>query len=100
MFIYNVTINIDKEVEQEWVSWMKQKHMPDVMASGCFTETQLLKVWGPEDLGPTYSAQYKFTEMADIEKYQKNFANALQAEHKSKYGEKFTAFRTVLQVID
>src|SRR4051812_24664431 len=99
MFIYNVTVHIEKEAEQDWVSWMKEIHMPDVMKTGCFVDHQLLKVWGPEDLGPTYSAQYKFLEMTDIENYQKNFAGSLQAEHKIKFGEKATAFRTVLQII-
>lgn len=99
MFIYNVTINIEKEVEQDWLKWMKDHHIPDVMKTGCFTKNQLLKVWGPEDLGPTYSVQYMFKEMVDIENYQNNFAKALQAQHNAKFAEKFTAFRTVLQIM-
>src|SRR4051812_43070313 len=99
MFIYNVTVHIEKDVEEKWVKWMKETHMPDVVKSGCFIDSQLLKVWGPEDLGPTYSAQYKFQEMADIERYQKDFAAGLQAEHKIMFGEAASAFRTVLQIM-
>ena len=100
MFIYNVTVNIDAEVQEEWVKYMKEKHMPDVMKTGCFLDNQLLKVLYVEDQGHTYSAQYRFLEMSDIEKYQKEFASALQVEHKQKFGEKYTAFRVLLEVID
>ncbi|WP_317899203.1 DUF4286 family protein [Aurantibacillus circumpalustris] len=99
MFIYNVTVNIDDEVHQQWVKWMKEKHIPDVMKTGCFIDSQMVKVLYVEDHGHTFSTQYKFLEMADIEKYQKEFAPALQAEHKEMFGEKYTAFRTVLEIL-
>ena len=79
---------------------MKKIHIPDVMKTGCFVDNQVLRVLGVEDLGHTYSVQYRFREMGDIEKYQKQFAAALQAEHREKFGSKATAFRTLLQIVD
>jgi len=99
MFIYNVTINISKEAHNEWVKWMKELHMPDVMKTGCFVDCQLVKVLYVEDEGHTYSAQYKFLEMSDIERYQKEFAPKLQAEHTEKFKDQYSAFRTLLQII-
>jgi (2Fe-2S) ferredoxin len=100
MFIYNVTVNIANDVETHWVQWMKNTHMPDVMKTGCFIDCQLVKVLYVEDEGHTYSCQYKFLEMSDIEKYQKEFALKLQAEHTTMFKDKYTAFRTLLQIID
>ncbi len=99
MFIYNVTVNIASDVNTQWVAWMKEIHMPDVMKTGCFVDCQLLKVLYVNDEGDTYSAQYKFLDMADIERYQKEFAPALQQEHTLKFKDKYSAFRTLLQVI-
>ncbi len=99
MFIYNVTVNVDADVHEAWVNWMKDIHMPEVMKTGCFIDNQLLQVLYVEDSGHTYSAQYKFLEMADIEKYIKEFAPALQADHKARFGDKYTAFRTVLRIL-
>ncbi|MDX2174036.1 MAG: DUF4286 family protein [Bacteroidota bacterium] len=99
MFIYNVTINISKEAHNEWVKWMKEQHMMDVMKTGCFVDCQLVKVLYVEDEGHTYSAQYKFLEMSDIERYQKEFAPKLQAEHTEKFKDQYSAFRTLLQII-
>lgn len=100
MFIYNVTVNIADDVSQQWVAWMKATHMPDVMRTGCFVDSQMVKVLYVEDEGHTYSMQYKFLEMADIEKYQIEFAPKLQADMKGLFGEKYTAFRTLLQIVD
>lgn len=100
MFIYNVTVNIADDAHQEWLKWMKEKHIPDVMKTGCFIDNQLVKVLYVEDEGHTFSIQYKFLEMADIEKYQKEFAPKLQAEHTAMFKDKYTAFRTLLQIVD
>jgi hypothetical protein len=100
MFIYNVTVNIAEESHLAWVKWMKETHIPDVMRTGCFIDSRILKVLYVADEGHTYSIQYKFLEMADIERYQKEFAPALQAEHKKMFGDKYTAFRTLLQIVD
>jgi hypothetical protein len=100
MFIYNVTVNIADDAHQEWLKWMKEKHIPDVMKTGCFIDNQMVKVLYVEDEGHTFSIQYKFLEMADIEKYQKEFAPKLQAEHTARFKDKYTAFRTLLQIVD
>lgn len=100
MFIYNVTVNINDDIQAEWVRWMKEVHIPDVLKTGCFIDSQMVKVLYVNDEGHTYSIQYKFLEMGDLEKYQKEFAPALQAEHTEKFKDKFAAFRTILQMID
>lgn len=100
MFIYNVTVNISDDVHTEWLKWMREIHIPDVMKTGCFIDNRLVKVLYVEDEGHTYSIQYTFLEMEDIENYNKNFAPKLQAEHAAKFKDKYAAFRTLLQVID
>jgi hypothetical protein len=100
MFIYNVTVNVADDIHDEWLKWMREKHIPDVMKSGCFVDSQIIKVLFVQDEGQTYSIQYRFLEMADIEKYQNEFAPGLQAQHKHKFGDKYTAFRTLLEIVD
>jgi hypothetical protein len=100
MFIYNVTVNVADEVHQQWLQWMKEVHVGDVMKTGCFVDSQILKVLHVEDEGHTYSVQYKFVEMTDMQRYQKEFAAGLQAEHKALFGDKCVAFRTLLQIVN
>jgi hypothetical protein len=99
MYIYNVTVNLEADIAEDWLVWMKTKHIPDVMSCGCFVSNKIFKVL-VENEGATYSIQYYFKEMRDIENYQAHYAPKLQADHKSRYGEKALAFRTLLEVIE
>jgi hypothetical protein len=99
MFIYNVTVNISEEAHNDWLEWMRTVHIADVLKTGCFTDARMLKVLHVSDEGQTYSIQYRFEKMDNIEDYMQNYAQALQAEHKARYGESYTAFRTLLEEI-
>jgi hypothetical protein len=100
MIIYNVTVNIESSVHDEWLLWMKEEHIPDVMNTGMFLESRILKVMGDEDSGgSTYSIQYTCKSMNEYRQYEEVFAPALRAEFNAKYKDKFVAFRTLLQVV-
>lgn len=99
MIIYNVTINIDVDVETEWVTWMKEVHIPEVMATGSFLESRMMRVLANDEGGNTYAIQYTAADMAHYESYQNEHATRLQAETQKKYGGKFAAFRTLLKVV-
>lgn len=99
MLIYNVTINIDENIAEEWVQWMKAVHIPEVVATGCFKEGRLCRIFGEEQGGKAYAAQYLCESMDIFLKYQKEFAPALQAKTQKKYDGKFAAFRTLMEII-
>ena len=97
--IYNVTINVDHDVHDEWLKWMKETHIPDVMKTGLFLENRFCKVLVDEEQGVTYSVQYLAASMKDYELYKQNHAPALQLETKKKFEGKFAAFRTLLELV-
>ena len=100
MFVYNVTVNIDNDVAAEWLQWMQKVHIPDVLSTGCFLENRIFRVLADEDSGgKTYTVQYYFQTMEDIECYQNNYAAKLQQEHTALYKDRFVAFRTLLEVV-
>ena len=99
MIIYNVTVNIEDDVHQQWLKWMKEIHIPDVMRTGLFLENKICRVLVHEESGTTYSIQYTCQDMNDYNKYKKEYAPKLQQEHSKKFDGKFVAFRTLLEVI-
>ena len=101
MIIYNVTINIEDEVHNEWVDWMKTSHIPDVMKTGSFLKYKICKVLSTQEdeTGHTYAIQYTATNMNRIDEYREKYAPKLQQEHTNRFEGKFVAFRTLLEVI-
>jgi len=100
MYIYNVTINIDEAVEKQWLHWMQEEHIPDMLATGKFTEAKMCQVMVKEDLGGiTYSIQYTTDSKETLERYFKEDANRLRQEGVKLFANKFVAFRTELNVV-
>ena len=100
MILYNVTVSIDSNIHKEWLSWMNSKHIPDVMATGCFKEARISKVHGEEEGGLTFAITYLSPSEEKFSEYEEQHAPALQQEHTEKYKGKFAAFRTLLTVIE
>ncbi len=98
MYIYNVTVNIENEVHQDWLKWMKEVHIPDVLKTGMFLDNRLCQVMVEEEQGITYSIQYRVKDLETLRLYQEMYAPKLQAEHMERYRDKFVAFRTILRI--
>ena len=99
MVIYNVTVGIDNDIEQEWLQWMKVKHIPDVLATGLFTDNKIFRVMSGDMDNISYSVQYYAESLANVERYLTEFAPKLVEEHNSRYKGKHMAFRTILEQI-
>ena len=100
MIIYNVTINIDDSVHDQWLSWMMEEHIPQMMELGLFFKAKLVKVLIVEEMGgSTYSIQY-FTENKEkLEEYYKEHAPKMREEGLKRFGDKMLAFRTELELL-
>jgi Domain of unknown function (DUF4286) len=97
MIIYSVTISIHAGIESEWVEYMNQVHVPDVLKTGCFSECRFHKVVGGEADEVAYVLQYRCRSLADYHRYRDHFAPALQKEHTDRFAGKFRGSRQVLE---
>jgi Domain of unknown function (DUF4286) len=100
MFTYNVTIKIDKSIQAAWLLWMQETHLHEVLATGMFDSAQLHQLLEPQDEeGYTYVAQYTTSSIDNYNNYIANFAPALRDKGFALFGNKFIAFRSLLQQI-
>jgi hypothetical protein len=101
MILYNVTVNIDSDVEMDWVQWMKETHIPEVMKTGYFTGNKMLKMLSEADdeTGKTYAIQYTADNLGKLEEYLEKAAPKLQKQSIIRYGTKMAAFRSVLEEV-
>lgn len=101
MIIYNVTVNVEQSIADEWLHWMKKEHIPKVMKTGCFEDFKVLKMLNEHtDVeGLTYAVQYFAENIKIINTYFSQHAPGLQNESFRKYGEKAVAFKTLLEEV-
>ena len=100
MIIYNVTTNIHESVHDQWMTWMQEKHIKDILATGKFTSARMVKVLIEEEMGgTTYSIQYTTDSKETLEKYYQEDAPSFRDEGVRLFGDKMLVFRTELELI-
>ncbi len=100
MYIYNVTINVEETIVSNWLSWMKETHIPKMLATGKFSKALMTKVLVEEEMGGiTYSVQYTTDSKATLQKYYEEDAEKMRSDGSKRFAGKFVAFRTELEII-
>ena len=83
MIIYNVTIKVNKDAADEWVRWMNDEHMPELMETGLFTDSKL----------------FRLLDMDEYNKYISDHAATMREKGLNRFKDKFVAFRTVMEKV-
>lgn len=101
MIIYNITINIDEPIHEKWLNWMRDVHIPEVMATGKFIKALMSKVLVNEEMGGiSYSVQYTCESRELLDLYYQKDATRLRKEGLRLFGQQFVAFRTELEIVN
>lgn len=101
MFIYNVTIKLEESIHEQWLHWMVNQHIPEMVATGCFTNGKILRLLEIDDEeGPTYAIQFTAESKANYNRYVEKFAAEMRQRSFDKWGNRFIAFRSVMQVVN
>jgi Domain of unknown function (DUF4286) len=100
MLIYNVTIKVDHSIADAWLSWLKEEHIPDIIQTGCFTHATILRLLETDDSeGPTYAVQYHAPDNSLYNLYIQKISAEMREKGMRKWGNKFIAFRSVMEVV-
>ncbi len=103
MIIYNVTILIERTRKSEFLSWMRDQHIPEVLETGLFNQaifSKLITELDSENQGITYATQYYCENYDKLNTYYEKHADRLRKEGADKFGEDMLGFRTELEVVD
>ena len=100
MVLYNVTVKVNRAAEKEWLAYMQDKHIPEVLATGHFTGYRLCRLLDqPVEDDPTYIVQYECASLHKLNHYQLHFAPALREDMNQKFKDMFVSFRTAMEIV-
>jgi hypothetical protein len=101
MIIYNVTTKVHNSIADEWLQWVKDVHVKDILNTGCFTDFKIVKLLETDETeGPTYAVQFYAESKALYNRYIEKFSTQMRNAAFSKWGDKFLSFRSVMQIVD
>jgi hypothetical protein len=100
MIIYNVTIKVEAGIADAWLEWLLNEHIPDIMATECFSDYKVVRLLEVDDSeGPTYAIQYHADSKSLYNHYITKYAADMRQKSYDKWGERFIAFRSVMQIV-
>jgi hypothetical protein len=88
-------------IHDEWLKWMKEEHIPEVLATGFFTKHLMVKLLEVDETeGATYAVQYFAESKDEFDQYIDKESARLRKAGIDKWGQHFIAFRTLMQVVN
>ncbi len=98
--MYNITIGIDRDVEKEWLQWVKSEHIPEVMRTNMFIDFKIYKILHDQNEDSiSYSIQYLAETFENVNAYFEKFAPSLQEKLRLRFKDKHVAFMTLLEEV-
>ena len=99
--VYNVTVKVQHNIANQWLQWLIHEHAPQIIATNCFTKFTALKLLEHDDEeGSTYVVQYFSENIEGYNRYITEFSEQFRKISFEKWGNRFIAFRTVMEVLN
>ncbi len=100
MYIYNITFNVDPEIEQAWLHYIQNTFIPQMLKSGLLNKSVTSKIMVDEAQGTSYSIQFMADKQEDLKKFIKEELYPILNQLHLKFSPKMVYFATELDVID
>ena len=99
MIIYNETVIIEEATHREWLRWMQQEQIPNIMATGCFTSHQMLTVLDSPNEGVTYCIQFHTDTIDNINRYYELYLQDFHNRLNQRFENRFVMFNTLMETV-
>lgn len=94
MYLYNISIIVEDKSHDNLIEWVQKKWLPSVTV-----ETKFLKMLNTPHEGHTYCVQLVVKNESEIEDFQQNHMQTLQAHISQHHLEKAFIFDSTMQYL-
>jgi hypothetical protein len=100
MLLHNITFNVENNIHDQWLNWMRNNFVPAVMATKLPRKSLIMRLLTEIDNnGMTYSFQFYFEEMEDFMSYEMNFRSKIMNDMHQVFQGKYVMFSTLLEEV-
>lgn len=98
--LLNVTVSLEASSFPEWLTFMRDDHIPKIFATGCFSGYKICRILDESTENYSIAMQYFAIDEEKFKIYTAQYALALQKEYVARFGSSAPAFRTVLHALE
>ena len=101
MILYNITFNVERDIEADWINWMNDNYFKYVLGTDLFFDVKLFRLLTEtENDGITYSVQFFTDTLEKANIYLEKYAKRIVEEHNEAFKYKHVSFMTLLESVD
>jgi Domain of unknown function (DUF4286) len=99
MIIYAVQVTITDQAEANWLKFMLETHIPEVMQTHCFLAYEILRQTDFISRNESrYVIHYRCADLTILQQYFDTFATALREDVQKHFAGEFSAERFIYEV--
>jgi len=100
MIVYNITIRVDRSIDEAWLQWQKEEQIPAILETKLFTEYRIYKLMEQDEIeGNTYIIQLFANTAAQLQEFLQIHDQRLREKAFEKWGDRFISFRTTMELV-
>lgn len=99
MLIYNTTFQVDDEVRENFLIWIKESYIPEVERQGMLTQPRLCNLLSHRGDGSSFSLQWEVESSSLLHRWHREQGAKQHEELTKLFGDKVIGFPTLMEVI-
>ena len=99
MLIYNTTFQVDDEVCDNFLIWIKESYIPEVEKEGILKNVRLCKVLSHRDEGGSFSLQWEVENSTVLHRWHLAQGALLHDELVKLFEQRVIGFPTLMEVL-
>ena len=100
MLIYNTTFQVDDEIHDNFLIWMKESYIPQVEQKGMLKQPRICRVLSHRDEGSCYTLQWEVESSGILHRWHLEQGLLLNDELEKLFKQKVVGFPTLMEVIE
>lgn len=100
MLIYNTTFQVDDEVHDHFLIWIKEYYIPEIEKQGALSAPRICRILSHRDDGTAYSLQWEVESSGVLHRWHQAQGVKINDELEKIFKEKVVGFPTLMEVIE
>lgn len=100
MLVYNTTFQVEDDVHDNFLIWIKECYIPEVEKHGLLKCPRMCRILSHRDEGTSYSLQWEVEDSALLHRWHREQGMRLNQEITKIFKDKVVGFPTLMEVIE
>lgn len=101
MLIYNTTYHLEEEVEDNFLIWLKEVHIPEIEKQDSLRNPKICKILSHSEEGQaTYALQWEVESPAELHRWHMKYGSFAKEQVDKIFKQKVLYFDTLMRVVE